>query len=386
MRMRLRHLQRDERGMSYVFVGLGFMAFLTATTLAIDVGMFMTARSQAQNSADAGALAGAVALGYNSFTDRSPGGPAVQSAINASISNQVIASQVSVTPSDVTFPNDPAGHPTRVQVNVFRTAQRSNPIPTLMGSLFGLQTVDIPATATAEASPANAETCVMPFTIPDKWIDKQSPPWDPSDTFTIYDNGGNLLPPGQQDVYIPADQTGYTGYNADRDRGLELVLKANNTTKVAPSFYNPWDLPGSVGASDYRNNIATCNAAIVPIFDPMTPEPGNMEGPTVQGTAGRVAQDPGAWWDTSCNCVKGSAFGISPRVVIVPVYDPMYYAVGIHSGRNASLKVANYLGFFIEGVQGNQVMGRITPVAGVLDDNAGPAPAGAFPVVIRLVQ
>ena len=48
--------------MSFVYVGMGFMAFLSATTLAIDVGMFMTARSQAQNSADAGALAGAVAL------------------------------------------------------------------------------------------------------------------------------------------------------------------------------------------------------------------------------------------------------------------------------------------------------------------------------------
>ena len=38
----LRHFVRDERGMSLVFVCLGFMAMLSATTLAIDVGMFMT--------------------------------------------------------------------------------------------------------------------------------------------------------------------------------------------------------------------------------------------------------------------------------------------------------------------------------------------------------
>ena len=43
--------------MSFVYVGMGFMAFLSATTLAIDVGMFMTARTQAQTSADSGALA-----------------------------------------------------------------------------------------------------------------------------------------------------------------------------------------------------------------------------------------------------------------------------------------------------------------------------------------
>jgi len=64
--MRFRHLARDERGVSFVFVGVSFMAFMAASTLAIDVGMFMTARSQAQNAADAGALAGATALVFNS--------------------------------------------------------------------------------------------------------------------------------------------------------------------------------------------------------------------------------------------------------------------------------------------------------------------------------
>ena len=59
MKTTLTRLHRDERGMSMVFVGVGFMAFLAATTLAIDVGMFMTARAQAQTSADSGALSGA---------------------------------------------------------------------------------------------------------------------------------------------------------------------------------------------------------------------------------------------------------------------------------------------------------------------------------------
>src|SRR5207248_9566573 len=91
----LQRLRHDERGMSFIFVGVGFFAFLACTTLAIDVGMFMTARSQAQNSADAGALAGATALVFNSFTDRTPTGPAVQSAINTALANQVIGSDVS---------------------------------------------------------------------------------------------------------------------------------------------------------------------------------------------------------------------------------------------------------------------------------------------------
>src|SRR5690349_8768545 len=131
MLTRLRRIRRDERGMSMVFVGMGFMAFLSATTLAIDVGMFMTARTQAQTSADAGALAGAIALYFNDFNDRSSSGPAVQSAIHAAQSNQVIYNTVSVTPGDVTFPNDKDGQPTLVKVDVYRTNARSNPVPTL---------------------------------------------------------------------------------------------------------------------------------------------------------------------------------------------------------------------------------------------------------------
>src|SRR6185436_13621989 len=121
MRTRLQHVARDERGMSLVFVTVSFMAVLTATTLAIDVGMFMNARSQAQNSADAGALAGAVALAYNSFTDRTTTGPAVQGAINTAKANLVAGGVVSVEPADVTFPNAPSGQPIRVAVQVFRT-------------------------------------------------------------------------------------------------------------------------------------------------------------------------------------------------------------------------------------------------------------------------
>ena len=76
MQKTLNRLYRDERGMSLVFVGVGFMAFLAATTLAIDVGMFATARSKAQNSADAGALAGAVALYFDDYDDRFARAPA----------------------------------------------------------------------------------------------------------------------------------------------------------------------------------------------------------------------------------------------------------------------------------------------------------------------
>ena len=76
----------------------------------------------------------------------------------------------------------------------------------------------------------------------------------------------------------------------------------------------------------------------------------------------------------------------SPRVAIIPLFDPYYYDTGKTNGRNASLKLVNYLGFFIEEMRGNEVLGRITPVGGIRKGNGGPAPAAAFPKSIRLVQ
>src|SRR5688572_18628200 len=185
---RLQRLTQDESGMSYVFVGFGFMALLSASILAIDVGMLMTARSQAQNSADAGALAGATALFYDNFDDRSAGGPAVTNAINASTSNQVISRNVSVTPADVTFPLDSFGEPNRVRVMVRRTAGRGNPVSTLIAQYFGVTQADIGAVATAEAAPSNAMTCVKPFAIPDRWREVHTPPFgDGDDEFQYMD-------------------------------------------------------------------------------------------------------------------------------------------------------------------------------------------------------
>jgi Flp pilus assembly protein TadG len=78
---RLRKFATDESGFSLVFVGLGGLALVGASMLAIDVGMLMSARSQAQNSADAGALAGAIALAYDDYDNRTATGPAVVHAI-----------------------------------------------------------------------------------------------------------------------------------------------------------------------------------------------------------------------------------------------------------------------------------------------------------------
>jgi hypothetical protein len=380
---RLERLQRDESGMTYVFIGMGFMAFLSASMLAIDVGMLMTARSQAQNSADAGALAGATALAFDDWNDRSPTGPAVVNARGTATLNKVIARDVSVLVEDVQFLNDPFGVSNRVRVTVRRTAARGNPVSNLIAQYFGIMTTDIGAVATAEASPADAMTCVKPFTIPDRWEEHQTGTWDPDDTFDYLNNQG--LPMNNHDVYRGPEDPNYTGYNAERDKGMLITLKANNNTKMNPSFYYPWDMEGEdQGADDYRWNIGHCNIQIMEYGDTFVSKPGNMVGPTKQGMEDLIALDPNAYWDTTANRVR-SNYHPSPRVVAIPLFDPIYYETGKHEGRNASLKFVNYLGFFVERMQGNEVVGRICPIGGLRRGN-GPAPPNSFPKAIRLVE
>jgi Flp pilus assembly protein TadG len=380
--------------MSLVFIGFGMMAFLGASMLAIDVGMLMTSRNQAQNSADAGALAGATALYFDDFDDRSATGPAVTSAITTAAANGVIGSTVSVTPDDVEFQTDDTGESNRVKVTVFRTAARGNPLSTLIARYFGIGTADISATATAEASPANAMTCVKPFTIPDKWKEVGSDaPWTSSSEYDAFDKWGQPLPPSEADVYIPAmDENGkpnpdYTGYNNATNKGQRLVLRAGQGQMITVSFYFSLAMTDDTGGDDYRWNIANCNRTIYHIGDLLVQEPGDKEGPTIQGIEELIAKDLGAHWNDVTNELEGSAFPgqQSPRVFPIPLFDPEFYDEGKRNGRIADLKTANWIGFFAEEVVGSQIYGRIIPIAGIRD-KFGPKGSAAFPKAIRLVR
>jgi Flp pilus assembly protein TadG len=400
MMERFRRLKNDQRGFSAVFVGLSFMAFMAASTLAIDVGMLMTARSQSQNAADAGALAGATALVFNDFDDHSPAGPAVSGAISAATANTVIGAAPSVTPDDVTFPMNPdTGQFDIVEVTVYRTTARTNPVATLIGRFFGTSVADVSAVARASAYPANEVSCVLPFTIPDKWIEKQcgsgTCEFDPSNTFNIYETQGShdnmgdpLLNP---DIYVPPGGSSPTGYNADKDRGMQIVLKPGAQNNVTPSMYNAWDVNGVTGADNYREHIDNCSPAFLKKGEDMPPETGNMVGPTKQGTQGLIDKDPTAVWDETCNkgrgCVKNSAFTNSPRIRAIPLYDPVSYAEDQHSGKSwPKLKVVNFLGFFIESVDGGgNVTGRVVPLLGKYSPSTESA-TGGFAKAIMLVK
>jgi hypothetical protein len=150
-------------------------------------------------------------------------------------------------------------------------------------------------------------------------------------------------------------------------------------------------LPGGpeTGGDRYRENIAHCNSMPVAIGDVLVTEPGNMIGPTQQGVRDLIAQDPSASWDASLGRVVNSCCAASPRWVPIPVFSPEAYATEEVDPTNGrfNFRVVNILGFFIEGMDGNDVVGRLTLFPGMYNAGSGEAtPTASFLRTVMLVR
>jgi Flp pilus assembly protein TadG len=373
---------RDERGMTLVMVGLGFLAFMSATMLAVDVGMMMVARTQSQKAADAGALAGAVALVFDDWDDRTAAGPAVQSALVAAraTNNDVINEQASVLPADVTFPAID-----RIRVRVQRSTDRGNPVNLFLGPMINLDTADVGAVAMAEVVPADAATCLKPWAIPDKWDERRAPVDEANMFYETGPNKGQPLP--NPDIFIDThDEVNYTGYRPAKqglDYGRQIVIKPGNPNMaINSSQFFPIRLPGGTGADYYEENIYDCWPGVAEIGHSMTVEPGNMTGPTTHGVEALIAKDPTATWDANKKDVV-SNYRPSPRIVVIPVFDPYLYEKARQTGAT-DIVISNFVGFFIEELNGNTVTGRVVPNTGLVRSNNNNP--GAFLKAIRLIE
>ena len=158
---RLTTLRRDERGISNMLVGFGFIGFMAATVLALDVGLLVVARSQAQNSADAGALAGAVALVFNDFNNRSADRPGRHERDQCRRANAVgwRPGRRRSGGCDVPARTDRPEQPRRR-----RCVER--PIPTILGAIFG-DDVDATAGPTREGRSVAGERRALPAAVHD---------------------------------------------------------------------------------------------------------------------------------------------------------------------------------------------------------------------------
>ncbi len=396
---------RAERGAILVHVAVALLGLIGFSTFVVDYGVLWTARRQAQNAADSAAMAAAVSLGFVDATNQAL---ARSAALNAAAVNPIWGAAPDITAADITFPVCPVGAPgagtnTCVRVDVFRNQRAGgNPLPMIFGSLVGVADQGVRATATAEVIYGNATNCVKPFAIPDKWIEMQTPNWDPNDRFQRYvqngRNRGALL--GNPDVYVaPFTGDNGSGFDVTADYGLELTIKDGNPNQaIQPGWYypviiNPLEGPGG---NNYRENIASCDPTVIDVGDVLTMEPGNMIGPTVQGIEALIALDRDARWDQLPDapgeygvvggCMADSApCALSPRVVAVPVFNPDIWDSGPSNGRS-TVTVTRVIGMFIDRMSGNDVIGRLMPYPSAPYGGTGGVPGAAFVVSVILVR
>jgi putative Flp pilus-assembly TadE/G-like protein len=408
----------SERGAILIHVAIGILILIAINAFVVDYGVMWVGRGQAQNAADAGALAGAVAMAFDpgGWTNRTPTGPARLAARQTALSNFVWgqAPDVNIV-TDVNFTNQPAdrcvpdaaGNTPCIRVDVYRNQARGNALPALFGVAVGLVEQGVRATATARVAVANASDCLKPWAIPDKWFDAHdiTAPTTPVNTWTADDTfdthlkkGNSWIPLPTPDVYTkPTATSPGTGFTVAADLGLQVVLKQSSPQDaVAPGWFFPVRLPRydgpSAGGDDYRENIATCNGLPIEIGDTLQSENGNMIGPTKQGVEDLIELDPDAEWDPASKSVINSCAQAStpcatrsPRIVAIPIFDTGAYFAGKMNGK-VTLTIVNILGFFIADMQGNNVVGYLTEVPGLVAGDSSIDPTASFMSQIQLVR
>jgi len=371
----------EDRGAIGVMLALAMSVLLGSAALAIDLGHLMKVRTESQRVADLAALAGA-----SGFVDAI--GPALTSTIDLraktyALLNTVDKSNVVLASADIQIdiPNE------RVQVTVHHTQARGNPIPTIFARVLGINQVDVVTTAVAEAFPAAGARCILPFMLPDRYLEGGAPS-DP--------NHYDLAPPDYYEPFDPSmnppspTATGYT----ENDKGLQLIIKpsqGNNPDKPNPSWYYPIALYSTGGAA-YRDAISGCAdpEMIFLIGDLVPVEPGAMVGPTKQGVDALVAQAPTHAWHDGNKCVVDTAaqdpsacLGGSPRLRPVPMMAP---PDAPPKGGRVDVPIMNWAGLFVEGMQGNDVVVRFAGYSGVSPVPANSSNLHGLPKIIRLVQ
>lgn len=363
-------MRSTERGAVLIHVAIAIVVIMMFSAWILDGGVMWNARTQAQTAADAGALAGAIARAYDESADPPSSSGKTVAAINAVVAanqvwNQAVAPTISWTCPASAF-GGTAGKGC-VQVDVTRTS-----MPIYVPVLGGLRQVR--ATATAQAVDANTAHCLRPWMIPDKWGGPNQATYVAPPDFYVPPSAG------------PASMTGYQPTPAFI--GLQTTLHTGNPhDTIAPSDY--YDIDIGSGVSQFVDAIsgATCPLDAVTIGQQLTTQPGRHPNQNSDGAQALIARDSGAHWDTTCACVAGSAFTVSPRIVPIAAFSPAEFAgLDRQSGR-IQLTVVNLLAFFVESAPpGGDVTGRFVNNAGILVPGTTVTGGTAFLKVISLVR
>lgn len=370
--------RNHESGAILIMVALMLVVLMGMSAFAIDQGEAWYARTQAQTAADAGALAGAVALAKDNPTYPFPAGGIVeQSALTLATApaNHVRGQAGGVLvdaacPGWMTAPNNVDC----VRVRVYRDGTNGGAtFPTLFANVFGVTDQGVRATATAQVKVGNAVNCMKPFIVPDRFA---GPNWP-----------GDRYDPSEGDYYNDPNSVSPTGYGKD-DIGNVIVLYPDSDKTPTPSFWQPISLEGAnPGATGVESMITGCTTRQYKIGDFVTPKPGGGGGSKFRKAIDDIiALDSGASWNGT-KVVSGCC-DVSPRIVPVAIGNPAH----VSPGRDDDIQIVNIFGFFLMESQAGDpqemIRARLVQVEGLLvTGGTGPVQSSAgFIPVITLVQ
>jgi Flp pilus assembly protein TadG len=344
----------QEAGAVLIHVAVAMLALVGLAAFAVDNGLLYVGRRQAQNAADAAALAGATAWAFDE-ADHHPtpdsNGYVVQSINQISGKFQIadqpthttthafgtVPDATGVCPPYLSLPNGTDC----VRVNVYQNGENgSTRMPVFFSSIFGIANQGTKATATAVAAQANASNCLKPWLIPDKWTDVNM----------------------DGDFDIGVDTYTAPGWT-EADIGTVTTLKPQNPSDA----FGPSDFYEIDEASTYEEAITGCLLSFA-IGDTVTTLPGNRKGPTAHAV--------------------GDLLVNGPVIVNIAMFSPETWAGLDRSTGTYDLEIVNIMAFKITSVQNGtgNVTGEIISGPAELRPG-GPAPAGAsFIKVIQLVQ
>jgi hypothetical protein len=177
---------RDQRGQAMVMSVAFLTVLLGMAALVLDVGSWYRADRHAQLTADAAALAGAQAL---------PDDPARATTLALDYAQK---NEGGVVTGDVEFPAS-----NRIKVTVKRDA------PGFFAKLFGIDSVDVRATAAASVAPPGEALYVAPIVVNEKHPDlKKFGKATELDYYHLKEGGGPVEPDGAGSFgFINLDQS-----------------------------------------------------------------------------------------------------------------------------------------------------------------------------------
>jgi Putative Flp pilus-assembly TadE/G-like len=362
---------RSERGAIFVQVGIAVFVLMALNVFVVDYGMMWVARRQAQNAADAAALAGAVARAYDDFgSPPSSGGIAANTARNVAqhTANQVWQAPVAPVVSFDCPPPLPASGPC-VQVDVHRDAAHSNPISTLFGPILSIASQDVRATATGIVRFGNAIDCLRPIAFADEWVENTTSPATtyPNHRFERYNATGGLV--SNPDVYTPPSDSVAGNTTWPTDVGERIIWEIDRpiltTAPITRHLVVALSLPTPGGPGHVYTHMKYCSGDVIQIGQTLPveePTPGFVQA----GFDHLMSLDTTVDWNEGQNriedsCAPSPSCGpISPRLVPVALFDPAKFQLGRSTGdwvqsavgcptNNPCITVTNIVGFFIHG-------------------------------------